>query len=302
MDLKSVETVLSIIVMVILGYLIRRWGVLEAKDAQSLNKIVVNLAIPSMIFLAMYGADLSIIPILAPIPLVCIMVAAITGTLAYIWTRSKNLPQKTRWSIIIPAAMLNSGFLGYPIALGVFGTDGLVRAIFYDMGSILVFIGFGIILLFIFGGRYQDILKRAIIFPPLWGIILGTAANYWTIPLGFLVDDVLGYLAGAAIPLIMISLGLSLELKGIKENIEAATITSIIRLIISPAIAFLIVYMIGMSGLERTVTIIQAAMPSAMLSMVLAINYELDLKLTASCVFFTTILSLVTLPIIMALI
>lgn len=302
MNLSSVETILSIIVMVILGYLMRRWGILKAGDAQSLNKIVVNVAIPSMIFLAMYHADLSVLPSLTPIPLVCIMVAAITGGLAYVWTKIKRFPEKTRWSIIIPSAMLNSGFLGYPIALGVFGGDGLVRAIFYDMGSILVFIGFGIILLFIFGGRYQDILKRALIFPPLWGIILGIAANYFAISLGFMADDVLNYLSGAAIPLIMISLGLSLEFKGIKEHFESAAMASFIRLIISPAIAFLIVLMVGLTGLERNVTIIQAAMPSAMLSMVLAINYDLDLKLTAACVFLSTILSLLTLPLVLALI
>lgn len=301
MNLNAVQTIISIILMVILGYLLRRWGILKAEDAQSLNKIVVNVAIPSMIFLAMYDVDLSILPSLTPIPLVCILVALTTSTIAYTWTKLRKLPKKTRWSIIIPSAMLNSGFLGYPISLGVFGSQGLVRAIFYDMGSILVFISFGIILLFIFGGKYQDIIKRTLTFPPLWGIILGITANFISLPLGLLGENILNYLSGAAIPLIMISLGLSLEFRGIKEYFTYAALVSFVRLILSPLIAFLIVLIIGLTGLERNITILEAAMPSAMLSLVLALNYNLEFKLTASCVFFSTIMSLITLPIVIAL-
>jgi predicted permease len=107
--------------------------------------------------------------------------------------------------------MLNSGFLGYPIALGVFKVNGLVRPIFYDLGSILVFIGLGIILLASFGGSKRDVLMRALLFPPLYGIILGLMVNYFNFPIGFVLSDVLTFLSGAAIPLIMISLGLSID-------------------------------------------------------------------------------------------
>ena len=72
-------------------------------------------------------------------------------------------------------------------------------------------------------------------------------ANYFNVPIGFVVSDVLTFLSGAAIPLIMISLGLSLELKGIKEHFSDATFVSIVRLIISPAIAVLIVSIFGLT-------------------------------------------------------
>ena len=54
-----------------------------------------------------------------------------------------------------------------------------------------------------------------------------------------------------------------------------------------------------MGGLERQVTIIEAAMPSAMLSLVLAITYDLDIKTAAACIFASTILSLITIPLIL---
>lgn len=301
MDLKLIETILAIIIMVFLGYGMRRSGLLKYEDAKSLNKLVVNLAIPSLIFMALYRIDISILPSLTPIPIICILIGVISGLIAYFWGKIKGYSKKTRWSIMLPAIMLNSGFLGYPITLGVFGVNGLVRAIFYDLGSILMFIGLGIILLTTFGGSKRDVIRRALLFPPLWGIILGLMANYFHAPIGFVVSDVLIFLSGAAIPLIMISLGLSLELKGIKEHFSDATFVSIVRLIISPAIAVLIISIFGLTGLERTVTLIESAMPSAMLSVVLAITYDLDIRLTAACVFFSTILSLITLPLVLSI-
>jgi predicted permease len=163
----------------------------------------------------------------------------------------------------------------------------------------ILFISFGVLLLLIYGGKYTTILKRALIFPPLLSVALALILNFINIDVGFIVSNTLDYLSGAAIPLIMISLGLSLEFRGIKENIGAVFSVSIIKLIIAPLIASIIVLVLGMGSLERQVTIIEAAMPSAMLSLVLAITYDLDIKTTAACIFASTILSLITIPLIL---
>jgi auxin efflux carrier (AEC) len=299
--MNSIETIVPIIVMIVIGYALKRINVLKAEDAMALNKIVINIAIPSLIFLAIYNIDLSILPKIAPIPFICLLVGVLCGLIAYIFAKIKEYPQKTVWSIVLTSAMFNSGFLGYPVVLGVFGADGLVRAVFYDLGSMILFITFGVLLLLIYGGKYSEILKRALIFPPVWAVALALILNYINLDIGFLTSSILDYLSGAAIPLIMISLGLSLEFKGIKENIQAVFSVSIIKLLIAPLIASLIVLMLGIGGLEKPVIIIESAMPSAMLSLVLAITHDLDIKTTATCIFASTILSLITIPLILLL-
>ncbi|WP_431061690.1 AEC family transporter [Methanobacterium sp.] len=231
--------------MIIIGYALKRIRVLKAEDAMALNKIVINIAIPSLIFLAMYNVDISVLPKIAPIPLVCLAVGIICGLIAYIFSKIKKYPEKTRWSIITALSMFNSGFMGYPIVLGVFGGDGLIRAIFYDLGSMLLFISFGVFFLLIYSGKYSTILKRALIFPPIWAVALGLIFNFLNLEIGLITANTLNYISGAAIPLIMISLGLSLEFKGIKENIGAAFSVSTIKLILAPLVAFLIVGILG---------------------------------------------------------
>ncbi|WP_414469909.1 AEC family transporter [Methanobacterium sp. ACI-7] len=300
--MNAIETIIPIIIMIAIGYFLKRLKILKPDDANLLNKIVINIAIPALIFIALYDIDISILPVIAPIPLICIAVGILSGLVAYIFAKIKKYPQKTTWSIMLTSSMFNSGFLGYPFVLGVFGDDGLVRAVFYDLGSMMLFILFGVILLLIYGGKYTTILKRALIFPPLWAVALAIILNYINFEIGPLILNTLDYLSGAAIPLIMISLGLSLEFRGIKENVHAVFSVSIIKLIIAPAIASVIVLLLGIGGLERQVTIIEAAMPSAMLSLVLAITYDLDIKTAASCIFTSTILSLTTIPLVLVLI
>ena len=92
-------------------------------------------------------------------------------------------------------------------------------------------------------------------------------------------------------------LGLSLEVGGLKSYFEAATFVSAIRLIISPLIALVMVTLIGLDSLEGTVSIVEAGVPSVMLSLVLVASYDLDVKVAASCIFLSTVLSMITLPI-----
>ena len=300
--MNSTETILAIILLILIGYLAKRIGLLKAEDSLTLNKVVINIAIPSLIFLAMFNADLSNLKILLPITLICIITGILCGLLVYIFSRARGYSKKTRWTLVGTSTLFNSGFLGYPIVLGIFGATGLVRAVFYDMGSTILFLSLGIFFILIFGGKYTSIIKRTVLFPPLWGIILGILANILHLNPGFIPLDVLKYLSGAAIPLIMISLGLSLEAGGLKNYFGAASFVTLTRLIISPMIAILMVYILGLHGLEGTVTVVEAGMPAAMLSLVLAASYDLDVNAAAACIFLSTVMSMITLPILISLI
>lgn len=300
--MNSVETIIPILIMMLIGYFLKQLSILNADQSIILNKIVINITIPSLIFLALYNIDLTILPSIAPITVICILVSFTCVFIAHILAKVNNYPKNTRWSIILTSSMFNSGFIGYPFVFGVFGVEGLVRAVFYDLGSMILFITFGILLLSIYGGKFTTILKRAFIFPPLWAVILALLLNYTNFSIGPLALNTLKYLSGAAIPLIMISFGLSLEFRGMREYIKSIFSVSIIKLILAPSIAFIIVLFLGMGELEKWVTVVEAGMPPAMLSLVLAIDYNLDIKTASSCIFTSTMLSLITIPIILLVI
>ncbi len=300
--MNSYETIIAIVVLILIGYICRRMEFLKPEDTQTLNKIVLYIALPSLIFLAMYTADLSNLETLGTVTLICIVIGLLCGGITYLFARLRNYPPKTRWGLVSTSTMFNSGFLGYPVILGVYGGVGLVRAVFFDVGNTILFILFGVLMMLLYGGSYQDILRKSVLFPPFLAVVLGILANLSHVSLGAIVPNVLNYLSGATIPLIMLSLGLSLEFKEVYEYINPASFVTFIKLIISPLIAIFLASIAGLSGLDYSVTVVEAGMPSAMLSLVLAITYELDVKATAACIFLTTTLSMVSLTVLILLV
>ena len=96
----------------------------------------------------------------------------------------------------------------------------------------------------------------------------------------------------------MLSLGLSLSPSSAKFGAIYGVIASIVRMGIAPLIVFVLSSIFLIDGLDKNVLILESAMPSAMMSLVFAVLYELDIKLVASACFITTVVSLIVLPII----
>jgi len=298
--MASVETtILSIIFMVLLGYILKKIDLFKITDMDTLNKFVINIALPSMIFITIYGADLHVLSQLVTMPLVGIIIGACSGIFVYLLLTLKKYPKKKKWALILPVSLGNTGFLGFPVTFGVFGSEGLVRAIFYDMSSLIMFLSLSAILMFNFGGKIIDSVKSLLRFPALWAVLVGLLFNFLNVSIGEILDITINYLASATIPLIMISLGLSLQFKGIEEGIKSTSLVAFFKLIVSPILAFFMLGLLGFSGFEHSVGIIEAAMPCSMLTLVLAIENDLDFKLTANCIVISTIVSLITIPLIM---
>jgi len=296
-----VNTIFVILIMIFLGYFLKRIDLLNTEDIDVLNKLVINVAMPCLIFSSLYSADLSNIVTLAIMPVISVTVGAISGFIVFIILTVKDYSKKQKWSAVVPVVIGNTAFLGFPIVLGIFGQTALIRAIFYDMGTLVLFLSLSIILMINFGGTFKEVIKRILSFPVLWAVIIGITFNLLNISIGGIATDIIGYLAAAAIPIIMISLGLSLRFKGLFKNLKVASLDVIVKLLITPIIALILVNIIGLSGIEGTVAIVEAAMPSGMLTLVLAVIYKLDFNLAADCAIVTTIFSLITLPIIIGI-
>ncbi len=298
---EVISTIIVILFLIFLGYFLKRIELLNIKDIEVLNKLVINVAMPCLIFSSLYGANLSNITSLAIMPAISITVGALSGLIVYIILKKKKFSEKKLWGAVVPVVLGNTAFLGFPMVLGVFGQTGLLRAIFYDMGTLIMFLSLSIILIANFGGNFKDVFKRILGFPVLWAFILGIVFNILNIPIGEIPTNIIGYLAAVAIPIIMISLGLSLQFKGLKNNLKVAGLDVIVKLAIAPIIALTIVTLLGLSGMEFTIAIVEAGMPSGMLTMVLAVTYGLDFNTSADCSVVTTVFSLITLPILIGI-
>lgn len=292
-------TIISIVLMIGLGYFLKRIDFLSEKDIDPLNKIVMYILMPCMIFSALYSADMSLLPTLGILPFVILTASIGSGVIAYIILKRLHYDDKKIWSVLVTVMIANTAFMGYPVNLGVYDHPGFLRAIFCDLATTCMFLLLSFVLVLKFGGTVKRAFREILLFPPLWAVVLGISFNLLNIPIGSVLDKTVNYLADGAIPLIMISLGLSIELGGLARSKAMVIFTSIIKLGVFPLIALIVVSLLGLTGLQHDVGIIEAAMPSGMLSLLLAITYKLDYELTSDCILINTVISLITLPIIM---
>lgn len=294
-------TIISIVLMIGLGYFLKRIDFLSEKDIDPLNKIVMYILMPCMIFSALYSADMSLLPTLGILPFVILTASIGSGVISYIVLKRLHYDDKKIWSVLVTVMIANTAFMGYPVNLGVYGHPGFLRAIFCDLATTCMFLLLSFVLVLKFGGTVKRAFREILLFPPLWAVVLGISFNLLNIPIGPVLDKTVNYLADGAIPLIMISLGLSIELGGLARSKAMVIFTSIVKLGVFPLIALIVVSLLGLTGLQHDVGIIEAAMPSGMLSLLLVITYKLDYELTSDCILINTVISLITLPIIMTL-
>jgi len=293
-----------IVLLILTGYLSKYFGILKESDRLTLNNIVVHIAMPSTIFLTiMKNVSPADLPQFLKLPVLIFLTFVICGFIGYLIGRLLKLNKESLGGLILVCALGNTGFLGYPVIYGFYGTEGLTRAIFCDIGSVFASLLFGTYVGLKFGNENSNnsIIYELLKFPPLITGILSIVLVFF----GFNVDSfpgfiikTLGYLSNATIPLIMLSLGLSLSPKSARFGAIYGVIASMVRMGIAPLLVFALSTIFLIDGLEKNVLILESAMPSAMMSLVFAVMYELDVKLVASACFITTVVSLFILPLI----
>jgi malate permease and related proteins len=115
----------------------------------------------------------------------------------------------------------------------------------------------------------------------------------WTLPSP--IQKTVDLVATGAVPIMLILLGLELHKVEWTQNVRALTIPTFCRLLVGPVIGILIAGLFGLNTPARKEGIVQAGMPSAIMTTILATEYKLDLSLVTAIIFIGTILSPLTL-------
>jgi len=187
----------------------------------------------------------------------------------------------------------NTGYLGYPVALFAFGIAGLSRAVVYDMIGSLFLFSLGIYII-----HRKNEIKEIFKIPLIYAVVIGLVFNLLKIPIPEIIFKPIEMIGMITIPLALLVLGY--QLTEIKINsAKIAFLASLFRIIGGFLAAMLIINIFSITGLVKNIVLIQAAMPSAVMTMILTAKYKRDASLVASIVLITTVLSIFTIPLIL---
>ncbi|MFD2043562.1 AEC family transporter [Ornithinibacillus salinisoli] len=210
--------------------------------------------------------------------------------------------KKKKHAMLLAGVFMNGGNYGLPVVLFAIGDDGFVYAM---MIMVIMSVYMNTIGLYIAAsGADENVSKKeafikTIKIPIIPAIVLGAMTRMLDIGLPVSIENTVSFLADAAIPLIMIVLGIQLSTIAFR-SISFKSVSSLVflRLFVSPLLAIGIIYLMGLNGtLLASVVIIIAAMPTAANTTMFSVKYNVEPDLVSSTTLISTLLSLITLPI-----
>lgn len=294
-------TILTFTAIVAVGAVLRLTGVLRREDARPINALIIYVGLPAFIFRAVHGAELRR-ELWGVVAVAWIVFVAMAG-LAWLVARALRLPRQTAGGFILVTALGNTGYIGYPITQALLGETGLAEAVFSDVfGTVIAFVFVGLLVAQRFGDSDEarvNPVRELLTFPAV--IALAAALLLRSVAIPELVSSGLGLLASMVAPLIMLSVGLSLRFNTLGRAAGPLTVVSILRLVVAPAIALGAGTLLLGPGVPLNVAVLQAGMPSMMLTVVAGERFGLDTDFIASAIFVTTAASAVTLPLVQLL-
>jgi predicted permease len=287
--------------LILFGVLWRRFTPLGL-DADSVRRnltgVVYVLLLPALVLGVLWRAPLGADALRIALVAASGVVAGLL--LAWLWFRRTEVSRPSVGALLLAAAFPNATYLGLPVLEASFGPWARSIAIQYDLFACTpLLLTLGIYIAARFGGseERENPAFALLKVPPLWAAIAGVGMSITGIPLPQGLGRFLEMLGAGVVPLMLFSIGLGLQWAGRwwARMPEALPVIAI-RLVITPALAWWIAATTGLTGDVLAATVLEAAMPSMVLGIVLCDRYHLDTALYAIIVTLTTALSLITLP------
>jgi len=286
-----------ILAMLALGMLFARLQVMPANAAEVLNLVVLYVCLPAavLVHVPKLVFDTALLGLAATPWLLAIATLVLVLPLAR-WFR---FARDETAVVVLCVALCNSSFIGYPMVAALLGADAVAYAVVYDQfGTFVLLSTFGLTVIARYSGDtppgWRDIMRRIVRFPPVWALAFGLTLMPAAPPAW--IAAALENLAGALLPLVMLAVGLSIQLRMPRDEIRPLATGLALKLLVMPALALPLSLLFGMTGTMLQANVLESAMPSMITAAALAIAAGLAPRLAAALVGYGILLSLVTLP------
>ena len=271
-------------------------------DADTARRVITGLVytllLPALVLVVLWKTSLGLDTIKIAAVAACGVLAALLAI--KLLFRNSTVPKPIVGALFLAAAYPNVTYLGLPVLEKTFGPWARSVAIQYDLFACTpLLLTVGILIARLYGDSNENgspfvaLLKV----PPLWAAMAAVILNLSDIPLPVGLEGFLQTLANGVVPLMLIALGMALSWETRQlQRLPLLMPVLAIQLLLMPLLAWGLAATLGLQGELRTAVVLEAAMPSMVLGVVLCDRYGLDTGLYATAVTASTVLSLLTLP------
>lgn len=263
-------------------------------DSRSLGRVVFYVFSPILVFNLLVHTELNSADILVTMGYTA-AICSLVGLLALGFGKLLGLERPMLMAVILTAAFGNTGNYGLPLVSFAFGQQALAFATLYFVTTSILFNTVGVLIASLGHMDFRSALTGLFKVPTVYAVILAALLNRYHIVLPLPLERTVQLAANGSIPVMIILLGLELSRVQWSHSIRAIGLSTALRLLVGPALGLLLAVPFGLHGAARQGNVVEASMPAAVTSTVLATEYGLDTSLVTAIVFIGTILSPLTL-------
>jgi predicted permease len=288
--------ILPVFLVACAGFLLARFAGINVRDLSRLS--LYGLA-PILMFHVLITSRISG-DAFGRMALLCLMVTAAMGLLARLASIPLRLTRQERIALVLVVMFSNGGNYGLPVALFAFGREALVFATVYFVTSAVLTYTIGISLAASGRSSIQKAVSGVARIPAVYGVIAAglmiTSGAVVPPPVMKAVE----LLSDAALPVMMLVLGMQLERAATPKRPVAVAVAAGLSLLVSPAIAFGVAHALRLSGPALQAAVVQASMPTAVVTTIIALEFDVEPAFVTSVVVATTLISPFTLTLLIA--
>lgn len=303
--------ILVLFILAAIGFVSGKTGYLPEKAGTVVSKLVMRVTMPALILSKMLSADFSADNYFDGLKLVAVALVTLLLIFAVTrpFTRLMKIPDKSRNVYCMQSLFGNVIFFAFPLFQALFGDIGVLYALFFNVGNDILLWTLGIYLAGKHkGGGFGNALKHILnmnMIMFIMGLIL-VLSNLSAKLEGGVVYQTADMIGKATSPLSMIFVGLVMaSSKGLFKNLGKKMLSIVLALqkqIIVPVLAGLVMLFAVKQGwisdVVMMIAVMQLAMPVGTLTVSIAAEYDSDYEMAADNVFVSTLLSIITLPLI----
>lgn len=282
--------------MVAAGVIAKKLGLVSREGQANITDLVIYLILPCNIiksFMVEFSTDIlvtftSVLIISVLIQLVC----SILGRVLF-----RNIEPEKKKCLQYGTICSNAGFLGNPVAEGVFGSMGLTLAAIYLIPQRIVMWSSGISI-FTQSPSKKTLLKKVLTHPCIIACAIGILLMVIQIPLPSFIENPLITISNCNTALSMMVIGMILADINIKQMFDKKIyFYTFLRLILIPIIVYIPCHLLHVDSLVTGVCVLLAAMPAGTTTSILAAKYNGDAAFATNMTILSTLLSLITTPV-----
>ena len=283
----------AIFALIGVGFLVRKLDIVSVQGQKSITNLVVDVILPCNILKAFLTADVDAIRDdglwVFGISLAFHVFCILYGRLVF-----RRPPEGTRKCKRFAAMCSNAGFMGIPVAEGLFGLEGIALANIFLIPMRVFMWSFGIA---VFSGSrdWKGTVKKVLTHPCIIAVVLGIAGMLLRVKLPELIMKPLNYLNACNTAMSMLVIGMILARLEPRQFLDKKVLFfSLHRLVFLPVLVFAACSLLPVSVTARNISVILAAMPVAANTSIIADQYNQDSLFATKLVVISTLLSIPT--------